>query len=1248
MPRPERPIDADNAALMRFAVQLRQLRESAGSPTYRELARRAHYSASTLSGAAAGRSLPSLDVTVAYVRACGADPAEWEQRWHRVATELVPPDASHQSDTGVAPYLGLSTFGTQDAQRFFGRERLVDDLLAKLERQRFLVVFGPSGSGKSSLLRAGLLPAITDSRSDGRRPGPTLLFTPGEHPIEECAVQVARLLGVPPSSLRADLATDPHALHLATRQVLVDQPEDTEVLLVVDQFEELFTMCHDISQREQFIAALLAATHATTSRTRVVLGVRADFYGRCAEHPALVEALHDSQILVGSMTPAELRAAITQPAAQAGLSVEATLVSTIITEMIGRPGALPLMSHALLETWRRRKGTTLTLAAYHATGGIDGALTRTAERTYATLTPEQRLAARDILLRLTALGEGADDTRRRVHRRELDLTLTIDTPTIDVVHRLAQARLLTLGQDTIEIAHEALIRSWPRLRSWLTEDRDGLCIHRQLTDATDTWETLDHDPGALYRGTRLAIAQEWFQHHPTALTERERTFLHASGDAHTTERRRTRRRNRQLRWLAAGLTLLLVLAVAGAAIAVQQRHAALVQSQISTSRELAAQANATAVTDTAHAIRNSLDAYSTYPTIEARSSLLNLASRPAYHGRIPVRHPGSGRLAAQPNGNLIASLDTPGVTVWDSRTRLRVAVLPQRTGDAVAVMFSPDGSQLAAADWGGAVTLWSVDTRTTIAELRTHDPHTWAVAFSADGRSLATLSEKGAVELWDTATSQQTARFATGGPLGRALAFSPHNPILATASSSGQIAVWNPNTQAHLADLDTGNPVLDLAFSPAGDVLAVAEEDGTVELWDAARWARIATLTGHAGAVEAVAFNREGTILASAGTDNTILLWRVDLPARLLEFTTDEPSGLHSLAFTPQGTLAAAGMQAILFWDTDRLPYTASITGPNTAEFSPEGSNVISANERGDLTTWDTTRPQLPIRQQQLGDIHRYSSYLPPSTVAFSPDHTMLVVPFDDGVGLWEATSGRHVRDVSTASGSGLAKTVVFSPNGQLLGVADGGRTMQVLLLGQQPDVHYTVLVQDYNTVATAFAFTPDNRQLIIGTPNGWVIFMDVATSAQTAKLQVGTERVTGFAASPDGRRLVVGTAGGSVTFWDLDTGTTSTQQHAHNGEVRHLAFSPDGRLVATGGSDKNTILWDPTTHDRWAVLTSRVGRITDVTWRPDGKILLISSEDGTITPWHINVEQATYDLCHTLANGFPAEIPPPIACATS
>ncbi|MFD3313495.1 hypothetical protein [Streptomyces sp. NPDC058694] len=476
MGRPERPLDPEAGPIQRLAHELRALRTSAGGPSYRTMAASAGFSATTLSDAAAGRRLPSLAVVQGYVRACGGDPAEWEPRWKEAESEAAEAVREEAADS-APPYRGLARFEPADRELFFGRDRLLDELRALACGHRFAVVFGASGSGKSSLLRAGLIPRLREDIARRGCPAVLRVFTPGARP--------------------------------ATRfgHLLTPADDEPESWVVVDQFEEVFTLCRDRAERDRFIDLLLAAREPD-SRLRVVVAVRADFYARCAEHRGLADALFGAALLVGSMTADELRDTVVGPAQAVGLLVERELTARVVEEVLDRPGALPMLSHALLETWKRRRGRLLTLAAYEAAGGVRGAIAATAEEAYGQLSAAQAHTARQLLLRLIEPGQGTDDTRRPLSRAELDEWADREVPV--AVERLARARLLTVDEDGVELAHEALITCWPRLRGWIDEDRERLRHHRRLTEAARAWLEHDRDPGGLYRGTRLARAEELF------------------------------------------------------------------------------------------------------------------------------------------------------------------------------------------------------------------------------------------------------------------------------------------------------------------------------------------------------------------------------------------------------------------------------------------------------------------------------------------------------------------------------------------------------------------------------------------------------------------------------------------------------------------------------------------------------------------------------------------------------------------
>ncbi|MFD0412265.1 hypothetical protein [Streptomyces sp. NPDC127108] len=532
MGRKENPVDPSAGPVQQFAFELRKLRQEADSPTYRQMARSARYSVTALSQAAAGTALPSLAVTLAYVRACGGNVPQWERRWKEAheATALAEPREGRMQP----PYQGLARFEPDDHDRFFGRDTLVDVARALMSEHRFTAVLGPSGSGKSSVLRAGLIPALR-AGADGL--AAIRILTPGEHPLR----------------------THAPALHPAD--------SDADTVVIVDQFEEVFTLCHDPAERTAFIERLLTSRDPD-SRLRVVIAVRADFYGRCAERRTLANALTASSLLVGPMSEAELREVVVKPAQAVGLIVERDLTARLISEIKDEPGGLPLLSHVLLETWRRCRGRALTMEAYEAAGGLHGAIAQTAETIHTQFTEAQADLARLLLLRLITPGEGAPDTRRPVPRSELDLAE--DTGDVDqVLDRLARARLITLDDDTVDLAHEALITSWPRLRGWIDTGRERLLVHRRLTEAAHAWAQHHRHRDSLWRGPRLNAAEEHWTtpSQQQSLTCVERDFLQAS----TAARSRARRLRRVL---VAVVSVLVVLASLAGGLALQQHRTA--------------------------------------------------------------------------------------------------------------------------------------------------------------------------------------------------------------------------------------------------------------------------------------------------------------------------------------------------------------------------------------------------------------------------------------------------------------------------------------------------------------------------------------------------------------------------------------------------------------------------------------------------------------------------------------------------
>ena len=848
-----------------------------------------------------------------------------------------------------SPYRGLAVFEEQDAGWFFGREAaataVLDRMSGLLAGTGLLVVSGASGAGKSSLLRAGVLPRLRGeglAAAPGAASWPCVVFTPTRAPLDELALLVAPLAGTDAAAVRRGLDTAPAWFALTARQAALarppgptgepdgrsvpgDQLRPRRLLVVVDQFEELFTQCAEEGQRRAFITALDAAATAGHGADQgpaalVVLGVRADFEARCADYPVLAGRVQD-RYLVTAMTERQLRMAITEPAKKAGARVDDDLTDLLLAEVrAGQPGTfgagvLPLLSHALDQAWRRRTGQALTLADYERAGGIEGAVAASAQRAYDALTSAQQAAARQVFTRLTATSRDGIDTADRATRAELTEGKS-PAEARDVEHVLeafAAERLLTLAAGTVELSHEALLTAWPLLRdTWLADTRADRIIRSRLHTTAAEWERHTRDPSYLYggsllqtaAGTAARIGADPARHPPLSQTERD--FLHASDHAH---RRRARRRQGLLALLAVlviGFASATVVAVRAGQRATHQLHVVSSVLLINESQQIG-----DADPDLSRLL--AVAAWEINPSSAARSAMLAAAARPG----IAIFGGYSDTVlsvAFSPDGKTLASGDNDGtVQLWDVATRQKIGLALGNTNAVERVAFSPDGKILAAGIADGTVRLWDVATPVPASSSLINGPAPvmW-VAFSSDGKTLAAGDADGTVRLWDVATHRPIgAPFTVEAGQVDSMALSPDGKTLATGGADGQVRLWDmaPRGQLQLGHPGIGQsgPVTSVAFSLDGKTLAAGTADGTVQLWGVATRPSIGPLliNGHAE-IDSMAFSPDGKTLASGDIDGTVQLWDVARQQIRGPFTGHD-GPVTSVAFSPDGKTLASG-----------------------------------------------------------------------------------------------------------------------------------------------------------------------------------------------------------------------------------------------------------------------------------------------------------------------------------------------------
>jgi WD40 repeat protein len=1124
------------------------------------------------------------------------DWSRWDEeaarlRRHLDAPEPVPGEI-------VCPYPGMVPFREQDARFFHGRDDETQSLIAVVRHHHFLVVIGSSGSGKSSLVKAGLLPNLQEPKHFPRGTWRVLTMRPGATPIDELSRTLAGVLDDPAASITAALVVDPPSQRL---------------LLFVDQFEELFSQVKEAATRDAFLDRLKSLR--ADPRCTVILTMRADFYGDLMN--SSLWPVDRSQIMeIVPLRGVALGQAIVKPAEAAGVYLDEGLVERLISDAANEPGSLPMLQEALVMLWGKMSGRLLTRASYDTLGrdgrsGLAVAMAMKADATLADLPADQQRIARRIFLRLVQFGEGRPDTRRQLAVDELRAADDNFSVFDEVLKRLVDNRLLSPSIDEarglrLDIAHEMLIVGWPASREWVEVRRNAEKTRRRLAVKAEEWVRLGRGDAGLLDVAELAEAEHWLATPDASDLGIDADVRDLAIASHDAIESRKRRRRMWTRVATGGLTTALVVISAFAVWGELEREDAVRE------RLAAEKSDGEAKAKAAEAVLAMKQAEKNADEAKARAAevLLDAGSSAVANGQIvAAMHRFAGAINTLPEPSALGkSLRKNLGLLAREMPRLESILVHPKAVDSAA--FSPDGARVVTASHDNTARVWHADTGAVLAELKGHAAPVASAAFSPDGARVVTASHDNTARVWRADTGALLAELKGHADSIFRAKFSPDGARVVTASLDKTARVWHADTGALLAELKGhARGIASAAFSPDGKRIVTASHDGTARVVQADTGALLAELKGHAGPVASAAFSPDGTRIVTASSDQTARVWRSDTGAQLGQLIRHTNS-VVSASFSPDGTRIVTashdGTARVVQADTGAL--LAEIRGHsisvNTAAFSHDGARVVTASNDHTARLWRLDLCTVGAELKGHEDLVRSG--------AFSPDGTRVVTAsFDNTARVWRADTGSLVAELKGHAGQ--VGAAVFSPDGSRVATSSADGTARVWRVDPRNLVSE---LKGHAGPVEAVAFSPDGSLVVTASDDNTARVWRADTGAQVAELRGHLGHVFSTAFSPDGSRVVTASFDGTARVWRADTGSLLAELKGHLLSVMTAAFSPDGSLVVTASADNTGRVWRTDTGSLVAELKGHTLNLMSAAFSPDGSRVVTVSLDGTARVW--------------------------------